>query len=140
MLFLPSYSPNLNLIERLWTFIKRQALYGRTHPTNAEFQAAIKEILDGLSTSYAERLKSLVTLNCQRSEDLSLMGAEGITAVEIDEAFQHPGALEGAEHIAEAGPQVVGIQGIEDGSHQQVAGDLIDPMDGMEAVDGSRRW
>ena len=27
--FLPSYSPNLNLIERLWKFVKRNALYGR---------------------------------------------------------------------------------------------------------------
>ena len=27
--FLPSYSPNLNLIERLWKFVKRDVLYGR---------------------------------------------------------------------------------------------------------------
>ena len=42
LLYLPSYSPNLNLIERLWKFIKRRALYGRYHPTFAEFQAAIQ--------------------------------------------------------------------------------------------------
>jgi transposase len=29
LLYLPSYSPNLNLIERLWRFVKRQTLYGR---------------------------------------------------------------------------------------------------------------
>jgi transposase len=29
LLYLPSYSPNLNLIERKWKFIKRRALYSR---------------------------------------------------------------------------------------------------------------
>ena len=75
LLFLPSYSPNLNLIERLWKFIKRRALYGRYHPTFADFQAAIQEILDGLPTTYAEPLKSLMTLNFQQFEDVSLMAA-----------------------------------------------------------------
>jgi len=75
LLFLPSYSPNLNLIERLWKFIKRRALYGRYHPTFAEFQAAIQETLDGLPTTHAERLKTLMTLNFQLFEEVSLMAA-----------------------------------------------------------------
>jgi len=75
LLFLPSYSPNLNLIERLWKFIKRRALYGRYHPTFAEFQAAIQETLDGLPTTHAERLKTLMTLKFQLFEDVSLMAA-----------------------------------------------------------------
>jgi transposase len=41
LLFLPSYSPNLNLIERLWQFMKRKAAYGRYHPTFADFRAAV---------------------------------------------------------------------------------------------------
>ena len=73
--FLPSYSPNLNLIERLWKFTKRRALYGRYHPTFAAFQAAIQEVLDGLSTTHAEQLESLMTLNFQQFEDVSLMAA-----------------------------------------------------------------
>jgi transposase len=75
LLFLPSYSPNLNLIERLWKFIKRRALYGRYHPTFADFQAAIQETLDGLPTTHAEPLKTLMTLNFQRFETVSLMDA-----------------------------------------------------------------
>jgi transposase len=75
LLFLPSYSPNLNLIERLWKFIKRRALYGRYHPTFAEFQAAIQEVLDGLSTTHAKELGTLMTLNFQQFEDVSLMAA-----------------------------------------------------------------
>jgi transposase len=75
LLFLPSYSPNLNLIERLWKFIKRRALYGRYHPTFADFQAAIQETIDGLPTIHAEPLKTLMTLNFQRFENVSLMAA-----------------------------------------------------------------
>lgn len=75
LLFLPSYSPNLNLIERLWKFIKRRALYGRYHPTFADFQAAIQEILDDLSTTHAGPLKTLMTLNFQQFENVSLMAA-----------------------------------------------------------------
>jgi transposase len=75
LLFLPSYSPNLNLIERLWKFIKRRAVYGRYHPTFREFQAAIQEVLDGLSTKHAEPLASLMTLNFQRFDDVALMAA-----------------------------------------------------------------
>ena len=75
LLFLPSYSPNLNLIERLWKFTKCRALYGRYHPTFRDFQAAIQEVLDGLTTKYAEALASLMTLNFQQFDDVALMAA-----------------------------------------------------------------
>jgi len=39
------------------------------------FQAAIREVLDSLLTTHAESLKSLMTLNFQRFEDVSLMAA-----------------------------------------------------------------
>ncbi len=75
LLFLPSYSPNLNLIERLWRFTKREALYGRYHPTFADFQAAIQKTLGHLSTKHKDKLASLMTLNFQVFDNVSLLAA-----------------------------------------------------------------
>jgi transposase len=75
LLFLPSYSPNLNRIERLWRFMKRKAAYGRYHPTFADFRAAIEEVLGEISTTHAHKLATLMTLNFQEFEDVSLLAA-----------------------------------------------------------------
>jgi hypothetical protein len=75
LLFLPSHSPKLNLIERLCRFINRRALDGLYHPTFGDFQDAIEETLDSLSTTHAERLKTLMRINFQRFEDISLVAA-----------------------------------------------------------------
>ena len=75
LLYLPSYSPNLNLIERLWRFLKRKSVYGKYHPNFAAFKAAIEDTLNQLSTTYADPLASLMTLNFQEFVDVSLLAA-----------------------------------------------------------------
>lgn len=75
LLFLPSYSPNLNLIERLWKFIKRESLYGRYHPKFADFQAAIQHTIEELDGAHAPRLASLMTHNFQEFQNVSLIAA-----------------------------------------------------------------
>jgi transposase len=75
LLFLPSYSPNLNLIERLWRFMKRKAAYGRYHANFADFRAAIQDVLDRVPTTHASKLASLMTLNFQEFDDVSLLTA-----------------------------------------------------------------
>ena len=57
-------------MERLWKFVKRRALHRLYHPTFREFQAGTP---DGLPTEYADRLASLMTLNFQEFEDVSLL-------------------------------------------------------------------
>jgi transposase len=73
LLYLPSYSPNLHLIERLWRFVKRQALYARYHATFADFQAAVQDTLGQVSTKHKDKLASLMTLNFQVFDNVSLL-------------------------------------------------------------------
>lgn len=65
LLYLPSYSPNLNLIERLWKFVKAEVLACRYRPTFAEFTGAIDDCLDHLDTRHKDRMDTLLTLNFQ---------------------------------------------------------------------------
>lgn len=75
LLFLPSYSPNLNLIERLWKFVKKTALNSRRHANFAEFQAAIDDCLDRLTTDHQRALDTLLTHNFQTFENVSILNA-----------------------------------------------------------------
>ncbi|MDR1881458.1 MAG: IS630 family transposase [Prevotella sp.] len=62
LLFLPSYSPNLNLIERLWKFVKRQALYNVYYETFSSFKAGITNCLQKVNSDYKSTLKTTLTL------------------------------------------------------------------------------
>lgn len=73
--FLPSYSPNLNLIERLWKFIKKQVLYGRHYGTFLEFRAAIDGCLAKIPTQHREKLQALMTHNFQTFNPTSFLAA-----------------------------------------------------------------
>jgi transposase len=75
LLFLPSYSPNLNLIERLWKFTKKKALRGKHHKNFQEFQAAIDDCLNRAATTYKDELDSLMTLKFQTFNAASFLGA-----------------------------------------------------------------
>ena len=60
LVFLPPYSPNLNLIERLWWFLKKIALWNEYYPTFADFKAAIDGFFRDLGNC-REQLTSLIT-------------------------------------------------------------------------------
>ena len=65
LLFLPTYSPNLNLIERLWRFVKKDCLYSKYYKTANEFEEAIIGCLEKINTTKRDKLKSLMTLKFQ---------------------------------------------------------------------------
>jgi transposase len=56
---IPAYSPNVNLIERLWKFMRAKALC-RWHKTFEDMQAAISEVLDHME-DYRGELQTLMT-------------------------------------------------------------------------------
>jgi len=60
LLFLPTYSPNLNLIERLWRFLSGEVMNDTYHASFDEFVAAIAKVLDNLQ-DYADQLATLMT-------------------------------------------------------------------------------
>jgi transposase len=62
--FLPTYSPNLNLIERLWRFMKKKAIGLSFHPTYKAFKSGILHFFEHLD-DYEYELKSLLTLKFQ---------------------------------------------------------------------------
>ena len=75
LLFLPSYSPNLNLIERLWKFTKKKALRGKHYPDFAAFRAAIDDCLDRIGTDHRDALATLMTLKFQTFDNASFLAA-----------------------------------------------------------------
>ncbi|MFL5515725.1 MAG: IS630 family transposase [Gemmatimonadales bacterium] len=61
---LPAYSPNLNLIERLWKFLRKKA-FTRWHQTFEAMQQAVSDVLDHLE-DYRAELTTLMTEKFQR--------------------------------------------------------------------------
>lgn len=59
--FLPPYSPNLNLIERLWKFVKKQCLYSTSYADFTTFKTALTQCLAQTQTTHRAALDSLLT-------------------------------------------------------------------------------
>lgn len=57
---LPSYSPNLNLIERLWKLLKKEVMYNKYYEKFLNFRMEIFDFLDNCNTKHIDELKSLM--------------------------------------------------------------------------------
>jgi transposase len=76
LLYLPSYAPNLNLIERLWKFVKKECLACRVLPTYEAFTAGIDDCLANLNTRHKHQMKTLLNLEFQLfDEDMPVLAA-----------------------------------------------------------------
>lgn len=73
--FLPSYSPNLNLIERFWKYVKKTCLTNRAFTDFTQFREAIDHCIEEAFKNHAEELKTLLTPNFQIIEFSQLQAA-----------------------------------------------------------------
>ena len=58
-------TPNLNLIERLWKFVKKKTLNAKYYENFATFKAAITTCITDAPTKHKAELDSLLTLRFQ---------------------------------------------------------------------------
>src|SRR4051812_28908857 len=75
LLYLTSYSPNLNLIERLWRFVRKHSLDSTYYADFTQFTAAIDQCLDELPTVHKGEMDTLLTHKFQMFEDVPLLAA-----------------------------------------------------------------
>jgi len=65
LLYLPAYSPNLNLIERLWKFVKKECLYSTYYRDFTVFKQAISTCLAQTHTTHRTALDTLLSFRFQ---------------------------------------------------------------------------
>jgi len=65
IIFLPTYSPNLNLIERVWKFVKSEVLNAAYIGNFADFKYTIDGCLADLDKKHYAKMKTLITGNFQ---------------------------------------------------------------------------
>ena len=80
LLYLPAYSPNLNVLERFWKWVKKQCLYGKYYPTSADFQAAIQQCIAQAHSDHLAALERLLTLKFQTFTAVPVLGEEAKVA------------------------------------------------------------
>lgn len=64
LIFLPPYSPNLNLIERLWKYFRKQVLYNRYYQRFEDFKTACLTFFANIP-KHKQALRQLLTENFQ---------------------------------------------------------------------------
>jgi transposase len=75
LIFLPPYSPNLNLIERVWKLVKAKELNAAYHGTFEDFKRAIDNSVSGSDGKHKKETASLITENFQLFTDVFIPAA-----------------------------------------------------------------
>ena len=73
LIFLPTYSPNLNLIERLWKFVKSEVLNAAYHGTFEDFKNAIDNCIDQTDNEFKSQMDILISDKVQLFDEIPLV-------------------------------------------------------------------
>jgi|JI102314A1RNA_FD_contig_41_2819601_length_1859_multi_3_in_0_out_0_2 transposase len=67
LVFLTPYSPNLNIIERLWKYLRQQILYGKYYPDAKVFHQAVRAGINSVNTNplWKQQIASRLSENVQ---------------------------------------------------------------------------
>jgi transposase len=72
LLYLPSYSPHLNLIERLWRYVRKECLYSKYYPKFDGFKQALADCIQNAPTKHRDELDTLLAWNFQSFEKVKI--------------------------------------------------------------------
>jgi transposase len=73
LLFLPTYSPNLNLIERVWKLVKSRVLNAAYIETFESYRSLISDFVDSAHIDLPDVMDSLVSGNFQTFDNISIL-------------------------------------------------------------------
>lgn len=65
LVYLPPYSPNLNIIERLWKWVKKEVFYAQYYDDFQQFKSAIDKAIWNANNQKNDEIKRLMSLKFQ---------------------------------------------------------------------------
>ena len=68
LLYLPSYSPHLNLIERFWRYVRKECLYSKYYAQFDGFKQALTDCIQNAHANHRPELETLLAWNFQSFE------------------------------------------------------------------------
>jgi transposase len=73
LVYLPSYSPHLNLIERLWRLVRQECLYSQYYADFSSFKQAISTWIETAPIDKHDKLRSLMSWKFQSFKKVQLL-------------------------------------------------------------------
>lgn len=75
LVYLPAYSPHLNLIERLWRFVRQECLYSQYYADFDSFKSAITTFIETAQVQKKKQLESLMTWKFQSFKKVQFLAS-----------------------------------------------------------------